>query len=251
MLTKIEEIDLEKICYLFNDIRFYLGRSVLQGLMGEAYVNDTKNSTFAILLVRHYCFMSGDISYTELKELVNSKLKARILIPSDNIKELLEVIFKDEIIKRERYSIKKNPKFNVEQLQRYVENLSDKYTVKMIDKEIAERIKDKNLYNISHNYEKVGIGHCCLFNDDIIGVASSNFFYNDGIEVNIKVSEEHRRNGIATALASKVILKCIEENKKVSCDAANKESLGLALKLGFEYDSMYNVYDLKKEGKYK
>lgn len=249
MLTKIEKKDLEKIYYLFNDIRFYLVRSVLQGLMGEAYVNDTKNPTFAILLVRHYCFMSGNIGYTELKELVNRKLKARILIPSDNIKELLEVIFKDEIIKRERYSIKKNPKFNVEQLQRYVENLSDKYTIKMIDKEIAERIKDKNFINISHNYEKVGIGYCCLFNDDIIGVASSNFFYNDGIEVNIRVSEEHRRNGIATALASQLILKCIEENKKVSWDAANKESVGLAQKLGFEYDSMYNVYDFKKEGK--
>ena len=88
MLTKIEKKDLEKIYYLFNDIRFYLVRSVLQGLMGEAYVNDTKNPTFAILLVRHYCFMSGDIGYTELKELVNRKLKARILIPSDNIKEL-------------------------------------------------------------------------------------------------------------------------------------------------------------------
>ena len=242
MIKKLEKDDLTKINYLFNNIRFYLGRSVLQGLMGEAYANDTTNPTFAILLVRHYCFMSGDISYTELKELVNSKLKARILIPSDNIKKLLEDIFKDEIIKQERYSIKKNPKFNVEQLQRYVEKLSEKYTIKMIDEEIAKRIKDKNFINISHNYEKIGIGYCCLFNNDIIGVASSNFFYNDGIEVNIKVSEEHRRKGIATALASKLILKCMKENKKVSWDAANMESVGLAKKLGFEYDSKYNVY---------
>ena len=104
MLTKIDKKDLEKICYLFNDIRFYLGKSVLQGLMGEAYVDSTTNPTFAILLVRHYCFMSGNIGYTELKELVNTMLKERTLIPSDNIKKLLEDIFKDNITKQERYS---------------------------------------------------------------------------------------------------------------------------------------------------
>lgn len=242
MLTKIDRKDLEKICYLFNDIRFYLGRSVLQGMMGEAYTNNIKNPTFAILLVRHYCFMSGDINYDELKELVNSKLKERIIIPSDNIKKLLEDIFKDKIIKQERYSIKKNPKFNVKQLKKYIDNIPKEYKIKIIDRKIAKKIKEKNFINISHNYEKFGIGYCCLFNDDIIGVASSNFFYNDGIEVNIKVSEEHRRKGLATALASQLILECLKQNKKISWDAANFNSVALAEKLGFEYDSTYNTY---------
>ncbi len=73
-------------------------------------------------------------------------------------------------------------------------------------------------------------------------MASSNIFYKDGIEVNIKVKDEYRRRGIATVLASKLILKCLEENKKISWDAANLWSVGLAKKLGFECNSTYNIY---------
>ena len=83
-----------------------------------------------------------------------------------------------------------------------------------------------------------------MYNDIIIGVVSSNIFYNDGIEVNIKVKEDYRRKGIATTLASLLILNCIKENKKISWDAANLNSVGLAQKLGFEYDSEYDCYKL-------
>lgn len=107
---------------------------------------------------------------------------------------------------------------------------------------IAEKIKEEKFINITDNYDKNGVGYCCIYNNEIIGVASSNIFYKDGIEVNIKVKDEYRRRGIATALASKLILKCLEENKKISWDAANLWSVGLAKKLGFEYYSTYNIY---------
>lgn len=43
-------------------------------------------------------------------------------------------------------------------------------------------------------------------------------------------------------MASKLILLCLECGKKISWDAANLNSLKLAKKLGFEYDSTYNIY---------
>jgi len=52
---------LENMRNLFTDIRFYMGRSVLDGLMGEAYVDDIESPKFGILLVREYCFISGNI----------------------------------------------------------------------------------------------------------------------------------------------------------------------------------------------
>lgn len=84
------------------------------------------------------------------------------------------------------------------------------------------------------------------FYNKIIGVASSNIFYKDGIEVNIKVEEQYRREGIATAMASKLILECLEQNKKISWDAANMNSVGLAQKLGFKYDSTYHFYSFNQ-----
>ena len=84
-----------------------------------------------------------------------------------------------------------------------------------------------------------------MYNKEIIGVASSNIFYKDGIEVNIRVKENYRRRGIATAMAANLILECLRENKKISWDAYNINSLKLAEKLGFEFDSAYDTYLMK------
>lgn len=247
MLKKVENKDLEKLRNLFKNIRFYMGNSVLDGVMGEAYTDNITNPNFAILIVRKYCFMSGNIEKEDLCKLIDSKLKQYIIIPSDGFKKVIEENFKDNINKLERYSIKKTPIFDKEKLQTYIDNLSKEYNLQAIDKNMAKRIKEEKFINITDNYEENGVGYCSIYNNEIIGVASSNIFYKDGIEVNIKVKEEHRRKGIATALASKLILKCLEENKKISWDAANLWSVGLAEKLGFEYDSTYNIYKFIQE----
>ncbi len=242
MLEKVENKNLEKLKNLFIDIRFYMGHSVLDGTMGEAYADNISNPNFAILIVRKYCFMSGNIGKENLHKLIDNKLKQYIIIPSDSLKNIIEEIFKDNINKLERYSIKKNPLFDKQKLQEYIEKAPKEYPIQEIDKNTAEKIKEEKCINITDNYKKNGVGYCCIYNNEIIGVASSNIFYKDGIEVNIKVKDEYRRRGIATALASKLILKCLEENKKISWDAANLWSVGLAKKLGFEYDSTYNIY---------
>lgn len=243
MLKKvIHNADLYKLNPLFQDIRFYMGRTALQGLMGEVYADDINNPTFAILIVRRYCFMSGNIEEKELRELIENKLKSYILIPSDNLKYMIEKIFGDSVTKLERYSIKKGTIFDKEKLERYKNSFPQEYNIQKIDKIIASQIKQEEFILITDDYEKNGVGFCCTYNNKIVGIASSNIFYQDGIEVNIKVSEEHRRKGIATALASHLILQCLKENKKITWDAANMNSVGLAQKLGFEYDSTYNIY---------
>lgn len=242
MLEKVENRDLERLKNLFKDIRFHMGNSVLDGAMGEAYTDNISNPKFAILIVRKFCFMSGNIEKEDLYKLINSKLKQYIIIPSNNLKNTIEEVFKDNINKLERYSIKKNPLFDNKKLKEYIIKMPKEYSIQEIDKNIAERIKEEKFINITDNYEKNGIGYYCIYNNEIIGVASSDIFYKDGIEVNIKVKDEYRRKGIATALASELILKCLEKNKKISWDAANLWSVGLAEKLGFKYDSTYNIY---------
>ena len=57
----------DKIKPLFNDIRFYMGNSVLDGVMGKAYVDNTINPQIAFLAVRSYCFISGNLSKEKIK----------------------------------------------------------------------------------------------------------------------------------------------------------------------------------------
>lgn len=139
--------------------------------------------------------------------------------------------------------------FDKVRLHRMSNSLEKKFKFIQIDEVLADNIKKIEFINITDNYKKNGIGFCCVHNNEIIGVASSNIFYKDGIEVNIKVKEEYRRKGIATAMASKLIIECLNRNKKISWDAANLNSVSLAEKLGFEYDSSYNIYNFKESKK--
>lgn len=235
----------DKIKPLFNDIRFYMGNSVLDGVMGKAYVDNTINPQIAFLAVRSYCFISGNLSKEKLKDIIDENFRNYILIPSDNLKSEIENIYEDSIIKRQRFSVKKEVKFNETKLKDMLNKIPDKFEMIKINKNLSDRIKKEDFINITDDYEKNGIGYCCMYNNEIIGVASSNIFYKDGIEVNIGVKENYRRRGIATAMAANLILECLRENKKISWDADNMNSVRLAQKLGFEYDSTYDIYILK------
>ena len=69
----------DKIKPLFKDIRFFMGNSVLDGVMGKAYVDNTLNPQIAFLVVRSYCFMSGNLSKEKLKDIINDNFKNFIL----------------------------------------------------------------------------------------------------------------------------------------------------------------------------
>ena len=131
-------------------------------------------------------------------------------ITSDNLCEKIEEIYKGVAVKFYRYSIKKDPYFEVSKLIKMADNFESEFKIIKIDKSMSDRIKEERFINIADEYEKYGIGFCCFNNDEIIVVASSNIFYKDGIEVNIRVKEGYRRKGIATAMASKLILECLE-----------------------------------------
>ena len=237
--------DLDKIKPLFNDIRFYMGKSVLDGVMGEAYVDNILSPNIAFLVVRSYCFISGKLNKEKLKCIIDENFNNYTLIPSDNLKKEIENIYQNNIIKSQRYSIKKDVIFDKTKLKSMINNLTKDFRLVKITKELVDKIKKEEFICITDDYENNGIGYCCMYNNEIIGVASSNIFYKDGIEVNIKVKDKYRRKGIASAMASSLILECLKKHKKISWDAYNMSSVFLAQKLGFEFDSAYDIYELK------
>jgi len=235
---------LEKVRPLFKDIRFYMGKSVLDGKLGKAYVDNLDSPKYACLKCKVFYFINGDINAEELESIINEITKGGhcLIVTSDSIGNMIEEKFIGQFTKKQRYSIKKNPSFDEEKLNYFIQKLDPKYELKNIDKGLSERIVAEKFKDITEDFEHNGIGVCCLYNDELIGVCSSNIIYEDGIEVNVGTKEEYQRQGIATAMAAKLILRCLECGKKISWDAANLNSVKLAEKLGFEYDKPYDVY---------
>ncbi len=250
-MIKLNNNQMNKIEHLFNDIKFYMGKSVLDGLMGEAYTDNLENPSIAYLLVRQYCFINGDSNSELAKEVLETLPKTcKRIIANDDWDDVIESIYND-FEKSKRYSLKKEKDiFNKQELKAFCENLNSEYEVKTIDQRIYKLIKaddeDPKQMKITDDYMNKGIGVCCFSDDEIVGICSSNIIYNDGIEINIRVKEGYKHKGIGTAMASKLILMCLEKGIYPSWDAANLTSLELAKKLGYNYDSEYTIYKINE-----
>ncbi len=250
-MIKVSNNQMSKIKYLFNDIKFYMGKSVLDGLMGEAYTDNLENPTIAYLLVRQYCFINGDSKSELAKQVLKTIPKTcKRIIANSSWNDIIESTYND-FEKSKRYSLKKEKNiFNKQQLKEFSEILNKEYEIKKIDEEIYKLIKandeDPKQMKITDDYKNKGIGVCCFRDDEIVGICSSNIIYNDGIEINIRVKEGYKHKGIGTAMASKLILMCLEKGIYPSWDAANLTSLELAKKLGYNYDSEYTIYKINE-----
>ncbi len=64
----------------------------------------------------------------------------------------------------------------------------------------------------------------------------------DGIEIEIGTRPEYRRKGLATIVASALIIDCLDRGIYPSWDVANTESVALAQKLGYIMEEPYDTY---------
>lgn len=252
-MIKLEKENLSIVDNFYKEIKFYMAKTAIQGYMGEVFVDNLEKPTFSYVLLRNFCFIDGNPN-SEFAEIVLRKINNfKVIIANKNWFELIEKVFENNFETGVRYSIKKDTKFDKEKLEGLLKKIdTDKYKIMKIDSELYKKIQETDSYvtnlGMSENYEKNGIGFVVLNQEDkIISVITSNGVYKDGVEINIKVDENERRKGIATAISSKMILECLEKNIYPSWDAANLNSVHLAEKLGYELDSEYRTYKVNKD----
>ena len=61
-------------------------------------------------------------------------------------------------------------------------------------------------------------------------------------ENRLQIAHAFRRQGLATALASALLLWCLERGLEPHWDAANPESVRLAKKIGYQFSGSYTAY---------
>lgn len=83
--------------------------------------------------------------------------------------------------------------------------------------------------------KKIWTWFVVLHNDNIVCGASSYTVYDKVIKIEIDTKKDYRRKGLALVCASKLILECLNRELYPSWDAANRESVALAEKLGYHF----------------
>ncbi len=251
-MIKLNKNNLNLVNGFFQDIKFYMAKTALEGYMGEVFVDNTEKPEFSFAFVERLCFIDGNPKSELAQKALNEIDECyKVIIANERWFELIEKVYKNNFEISSRYSIKKDTKFNKKLLSEYIEKLDSHYEIKKIDKKMYNIIQKTDSYvtnlGMSEQYEKNGIGFCALNeNGEIIAVITSDGIFNGGIDVNIKVKDTERRKGIATAISAKMILECISRNIYPSWDAANLNSVGLAQKLGYELDQEYRIYKINQ-----
>lgn len=87
-----------------------------------------------------------------------------------------------------------------------------------------------------------GVGYGVWHGDTCVAGCSSYTMANNKLEVEIDTAPEHRRKGLARAVAATLILHCLDHGIEACWDAHNPESAALAEQLGFIDPQEYTVH---------
>ena len=94
-----------------------------------------------------------------------------------------------------------------------------------------------------------GIGYGVWRGDTCVAGCSSYTMANNKLEVEIDTAPEHRRKGLARAVAATLILHCLDNGIEPCWDAHNPESAALAGQLGFIDPQEYTVHIVGGSGR--
>jgi len=250
MITEVK--DTSKVEYLYKDWTETCVKSCLQQVMGKVYAPDTANPDCAVCILGDFAFFAGKAN----KELVtftpeHSANSHFVIMVGDSTEwdEMFKACYKEKAVCKTRYAIKKETKFNIDNIHAIKNALASNYAIKRIDEEIYNYCNNNSWcsdfvsnYSTYEEYSDYGLGFVVLDGEVPVAGASSYSHYNDGIEIEVVTREDYRRRGLATCAVAALILECLDRNLYPSWDAANLYSVGLSKKFGYEFDYEYNSY---------
>lgn len=239
--------DTDKVKNIFFGWEETMVWSCLQKVMGRIYVTDKENPESALASVGCFEFFAGK---PDKELLIKRPDSFVIMIPQNEYwGRMIEECF-PSAVKVTRYAIKKDTAFNRAELEKNVGMLPEGYELRIIDADLYDKCLESpvtadfvSAYESKEQYLKIGRGMVITKGGRIVAGASSFTRYREGIEIEVDTDPCERRKHLATVACSALILMCLDEGLYPSWDAQNMNSVGLAEKLGYEFDHEYVAYE--------
>lgn len=224
---------------------------VIEGQMGETYVDNIETPSVYKIQSGPFFYFAGNSSGEDAQEMLKGIQPWTLFMPSAaGWLEAGKSMYGEKLISFSRYSFSSEC-LSAERLEKLpVVSIFSK-DVKRVDLTAATEVwgqdhfLDLSYFESPSDFIERGIGYYVERRGTIIGAAYSSLVCSKGIEVSIFVSEDYRRQGIATTLAAQLLKWCLENNMDPHWDAANLESCVLAEKLGYIPKGEYQAHYLK------
>jgi GNAT superfamily N-acetyltransferase len=247
-LTKTNRINLAKAFRNVPRVDISI-ECVLEGQMGTAYVDNLENPSAYKIQIGPFFYLAGD-AFGEGGQEMLKDIKPYNLFMSSSTGWVDECrkLFGDRLVAFDRYSFS-SEKLSIENLRQFCQHPA--HNIKKMDGALVESLWgrdhfiDISDFDSPSDFMDRGIGYYAGKNGEIIGAAYSSLVCNQGIEISLFVSDDHRRQGMATALSANLVHWCLENKMDAHWDAANPESCKLAEKLGYVPLGTYQAHYLK------
>lgn len=228
----------------------------IEGNLGRCWVDKKIDPTSAIIIGADFCFLIGVIQniscIKDAISIISENCKNKVIV-TDSISwsSIIEEYYTNSFKKFSRFKTMKEPMFNRDKLNNFIESIDSRYQIQKIDKSIYYKVLEKGwtadfccFFSTVEQFMEHGMGYVIVHNDEIISGASSYTYCEGSIDITIGTDIEYRRKGLALACASKLILECIDKNIYPRWDAVDLNSIALAEKLGYHLEKEYIVYSI-------
>jgi GNAT superfamily N-acetyltransferase len=222
---------------------------VIEGQMGKAYGDDLDRPSAYRITVGPFWYFAGEPHSVGGHAMMKDFPAYHLLMPSpDAWLDVAREIHGDRLRPFTRYRFS-----SAELSQEHLASLlaASKHCAQIIpiNAELAAQLAGQpesylelSDFDSVQDFIERGIGYTAMDEDKVMGAAYSSLVCSTGIEVSIYVEEQYRRQGVATVLASRLLLECLRLGLRPNWDAANPESCKLAKKLGYVFLEAYDSY---------
>ncbi len=222
---------------------------VVEGQMGRALADDPDRSTAFCINVGPFWYFAGDADSPGGQTLLQDLPAYGLLMPSPPAWiAAAQAAFQDRLRSFPRYSFSPDP-LSETHLAGLFDDSPYRDQVVPLETTLVARLAAQpesyleiEAFDSPADFVARGVGFAALDGARVMGVAYSSLVCSRGIEVSVYVQERYRRQGVATALAGRLLLHCQRHGIQPNWDAANPESCKLALKLGYAFVETYDAY---------
>lgn len=221
----------------------------VEGQMGKAFVDDAQQPQVYCINVGPFWYFAGEANSPGADAMISAFPAYNLLMPSaPGWVEIAQRQFGQKLKQFPRYSFS-GADLNTTHLESLLANSPVHQNIEPLTAETAAALAGvpDSYFEISdfesaQDFAARSFGFAASDHGSVMGVAYGSLVCSRGIEVSIFVEEAYRRRGVATALASSLLIESLRRGLRPNWDAANPESCRLAEKLGYIPTGTYNAY---------
>jgi len=247
-LNKVNRLKLAQAFYNHKRVDMSI-ECVIEGQMGKAFVDNPAHPTAYRITLGPFWYFAGEARSAGGRQMMQGFPAYSLLMPSpDAWLAVAREVYGDHLRPFTRYSFS-SAELAAEHLTRLLSCSKYRERIVPISADMVtqlvgqpESYLELSDFDSVNDFVERGLGFTILDDGKVMGVAYSSLVCSHGIEVSLYVEEPYRRQGVATALGSTLLLECMRHNLRPNWDAANPESCKLAKKLGYVFVEAYEAH---------